>query len=329
MDDMWKRLLVVLALSLLLPQLTVFIGSKYYAAQPEPTATRQPEPVAPTPPQSGERTTLIPVLMSENLVLQMDLEEYVRGVVLAEMPASFELEALKAQAVAARTYALRRVTLGDRHPHGAVCTDSTCCQAWVSDGYYLENSGSIQDVEKTRTAVTATAGLVVTYGGVLAETTYFSCSGGRTESAQAVWSEDIPYLQAVDSPGEEWAAVYSSTQYFTAEEFAACLGRTLTGSPASWLGPEVRTPGGGVSTLTIGGITYSGVELRRLLGLASTAFSITATGEGITVTARGRGHRVGMSQYGAGAMALDGSDFAAILRHYYPGTEIDKIDRMG
>ncbi len=324
MDEMWKRLLTVLALGLVLPQLMIYAGSKYYAMQPEPT-----EPPQTTQPPREERDVVIHVLMSENLVLQMDLEDYVRGVVLAEMPTSFGEEALKAQAVAARTYALRRMTLEDRHPLGAVCTDSTCCQAWISDAEYVKSRGTAADVEKTGAAVENTAGLVVTYRGNLAETTYFSCSGGRTESAKAVWKEDIPYLRAVDSPGEEWAEVFASTVFLTPEELSACLGRTLTGSPKTWLGKEKRTEGGGVDTLVIGGITYSGVELRKLLGLASTSFTATATEEGITFTVRGRGHRVGLSQYGAGSMARNGRDFTEILTHYYPGTKIDKWERIG
>lgn len=335
MESMWKRLLTVLALSLLLPQLMVHFGSKYYAA-PEPNSTTgQTAPTLgttvpfTTAPREEPVSCVIPVLVSENRVVQMELETYVRGVVLAEMPASFGEEALKAQAIAARTYALRRVTLGDRHPEGAVCAQSTCCQAWLSDEDYLDKLGTPADVEKITAAVADTAGLVVTYNEKLAETTYFSCSGGRTESALAVWNSEIPYLVAVDSPGEEWAAAFSHQLDFTLEEFAACLGRSLTGSPEEWIGKQTRTDGGGVATLVIGGISYSGVELRRLLGLPSTAFTVMATGEGITVTALGHGHRVGLSQYGAGAMADLGSDYKQILQHYYPGTEIDKIGQIG
>ncbi len=327
MDDMWKRLLTVLALSMVLPWLMLFFGSKNSGTvrNPDPTASSRPVPDTTATWAKPAGAVTVPVLQSEQLLVQMDLEEYVRGVVLAEMPASFDPEALKAQAVVARTYALRRVTLGDKHPQGAVCTDPGCCQAWISDEAYLESMGNGADVAKTAAAVEMTAGLVVTWQGALAETTYFSCSGGRTESALAVWNSEIPYLQSVESPGEQWAPVFSSELIFSAEEFAACLGRTLSGSPADWFGAEERTAGGGVATLVIGGITYSGVELRSLLGLPSTAFSMAAAGESVTVTAAGHGHRVGLSQYGAGAMADDGNDFAAILAHYYPGTEIDKI----
>ncbi len=328
MDDMWKRLLTVLCLSLLLPQLVLLFGSKYYAMVPDPEPTVSPQPTAVQTLPQQERI-LIPVLMSENLVMQMELEDYVRGVVLAEMPTSFDSEALKAQAVAARTYALRRVTLGDRHPLGAVCIDPSCCQAWLSDEDYLDGLGYAEDVRKAKASAEATAGVVVTYEGELAETTYFSCSGGRTESAEAVWNAEIPYLQAVDSPEEDWAAAFSSQWSFTAAEFSACLERNLTGSPTHWFGKETRTEGGGVATLVIGGISYSGVELRSLLGLPSTVFSVDVMGEQIVISARGHGHRVGLSQYGAGTMAQQGRTYAEILTHYYPGTDIDKWERIG
>ncbi len=327
MDDLWKRLLAVLALGLLLPQLMIHFGSKQAVAQAQPEETAPPTTV-PRPSQAPVLRHTIPVLMSENLVVQMDLEDYIRGVVLAEMPASFGLEALKAQAVAARTYAMRRITLEDRHPMGAVCADSTCCQAWISDTDYLKTLGNRMDVKKVTLAVEQTAGVVVTYDGSLAETTYFNCSGGKTESALAVWNSEIPYLQSVDSPGEEWASAFSQELIFAPAEFAACLGRTLSGSPREWFGREKRTEGGGIATMVIGGITYSGIELRQLLGLPSTAFSVTASDDAITVTALGHGHRVGLSQYGAGAMAGQGCDYRQILAHYYPGTDIDKWEDM-
>ena len=155
------------------------------------------------------------------------------------------------------------------------------------------------------------------------EATYFSCSGGRTEDAVAGWGTDIPYLQAVDSPGEEQAKHFTDSVLFTAKEFAACLGANLSGAPAKWLGSVTYTQGGGVATMVIGGKTYSGVDLRRKLGLRSTAFSMMAVGDQIHITTKGFGHRVGMSQYGAEAMAVAGSSYKAILQHYYPGVVLD------
>lgn len=330
MEEMWKRIMAAVVLSVLLPQAVLNIGSRMYARQPEPSetvaATAATQPT--TQPTGVAQTLRIPVLTAENGVQLMELEDYVRGAVIGEMPATFGMEALKAQAVAARTFALRRLTLRDKHPEGAVCTDPNCCQAWQTDAFYLSQWGTRQDWEKIAAAVEETAGLVVTYDGSLAETTYFSCSGGRTESAAAVWGQEIPYLQSVDSPGEEWATVFSAEICFTKAEFSACLGRELSGSPMDWLGKVTYSEGGGVAAMVIGGISYSGVELRALLGLNSTVFSMMAGEEGITVTTRGHGHRVGMSQYGADAMADRGCDFEEILLYYYQGTKIDKISEM-
>lgn len=336
MDDRWKRIVLTILLSVVLPRLIVHIGSKLRirpsdtAAPPQQSLGTGTEATQPgeTLPQQIQRIT-IPVLMSDDLVVQMDLEEYVRGVVLAEMPASFDPEALKAQAVAARTYSLRRLTLRDKHSEGAICIEPSCCQAWMSDEEYLQDRGDQKALAKITDAVEQTAAQVVTYDGKLAETTYFSCSGGRTESAEAVWDAQIPYLQAVDSPGEEWASVFSQEFYFTQEQFASLLGRSFSGKPAQWLGKVTKTEGNGVQSMVIGGITYSGVQLRKLLGLPSTVFSMTADEEGIYVSARGHGHRVGMSQYGADALAQMGYDYTDILLHYYQGVKIDKMEDMG
>lgn len=327
MDREWVRVLAAAALGMLLPQMIVTLGANRQPEQPEEPEQTAQTTVCTTVPEETVweyEEIFIPVLMEEGLV-EMELEEYVRGVVLAEMPAYFDEEALKAQAIAARTYALRRLTLADRHPAGAICSESTCCQAWMSDEDYLADRGTREDWAKIAAAVNQTRSMVLTYDGALAETTYFSCSGGRTEDALAVWGEEIPYLQSVDSPGEEQASGYEQQLYFTKNQFAAALGRTLAGSPDDWLGEVRHTPGGSVDTMVIAGITYSGVELRKLLELNSTLFTVSADDSGITVTTWGKGHRVGLSQYGADAMAVSGSTFEEILSHYYRGTRIDKF----
>jgi stage II sporulation protein D len=252
---------------------------------------------------------------------QMTLEGYLVGVVLAEMPADFESEALKAQAVVARTYTRRRMA-GGKHTDAAVCMDPGCCQGFRSEEDYLREGGRQSSVDKVRAAVADTDGLVLEYGGGLIDATYFSCSGGSTEDAVAVWGTDIPYLQAVESPGEENAAHYSDTVYFTPEEFAGALGLETFGSPNQWFGTVQKTAGGGVEFMQICGVVYKGTTLRQFLGLRSTAFSVEADTTGITVITRGYGHRVGMSQYGADAMAASGSTFQEILQYYYQGTEL-------
>ena len=321
MNKGWTQILTAFLLGAIMPGLMLQVNKHKVYDQP---GTEQTAPtLEKTPTNAPETVRRIPVLLDTDLVRVMELEQYTLGVVLAEMPASFEPEALKAQAVVARTYARRRITLGDRHSECAVCTDSACCQAYISEEEYIKSMGCREDVAKIRDAVRETAGKILTYGGELAEATYFSCSGGRTENASSVWGGDIPYLQAVDSPGEEDAPTYERMIYFTKEEFAAAMGRTLTGMTETWLGKVTYTDGGGVDTMLIGGISYSGTQLRSALGLNSTAFVMTATAGGISVTTRGKGHRVGMSQYGADAMAVSGKNFKEILAYYYPGTEID------
>ncbi len=317
MGTIWREIASALVMGLILPHLMFCFGEE---------KPRQTQPsIQETKPSQVVEQIKLPVLVASDRVQLMGLEDYIIGVVLAEMPASFEMEALKAQAVVARTYAMRRVALGDRHKDMAICTDSTCCQAYITEDTYLMERGNQADVAKIKAAVEATAGEVLTYNGELIEATYFSCSGGRTEDAVAVWGTEIPYLQAVDSPGEERSDIYENQVYFTAAEFSRKLGRTLTGTPESWLGQKTYTEGGGVASMVIGGITYSGVELRKCLGLNSTAFDMTPDGGGITVKTRGRGHRVGMSQYGADAMAVTGSGYQQILAYYYQGTRIDKL----
>ena len=252
---------------------------------------------------------------------QMTMEEYLVGVVLAEMPANFESEALKAQAVVARTYTCKRME-GSKHEGAAVCMDSGCCQGYRSPEEYLDQGGKQAAIDKVRRAVEATEGLVLRYGGALIDATYFSCSGGSTEDAVAVWGQDVPYLQAVESPGEEDAPRYSEAVTFQAAEFAEKLGLAADGDPAGWFGAVTYTDGGGVETMVIRGTSFRGTELRTKLGLRSTAFSVAVQGKTITVTTRGFGHRVGMSQYGAQAMAEGGSSYEEILAHYYTGAEL-------
>ena len=249
-------------------------------------------------------------------------EEYLVGVVLAEMPASFETEALKAQAVVARTYAAKAKQTGGKHGDGSVCTDPSCCQGYVSQEAYLEKGGRPEDLKKVRDAVYATAGQVLTYEGSLIEATYFSCSGGTTEDAAAVWGTDFPYLRSVDSPGEEQGAHYRDSVTFTPAEVADRLGVTLSGRPEDWITAVTRTAGGGVDSMAIGGRYFTGTEIRQKLGLRSTAFTVTASESAVTIETRGYGHRVGMSQYGADAMAVEGYGYEEILTHYYQGTEL-------
>ena len=280
------------------------------------------ESISPTQNASAlDPATVLTVVNRAGNLQQMDLREYLVGVVLAEMPASFESEALKAQAVVARTYTRKRME-GGKHGQAAVCMDSGCCQGWRSGEDYLAQGGKQSAVEKVRAAVADTDGLVLRYEGRLIDATYFSCSGGVTEDAVAVWGQDVPYLKSVQSPGEEEAPRFTDRVSFSAAEFAGKLGLSAAGDPGNWFGSVTYTTGGGVETMVIRGKSFSGTQLRSKLGLRSTAFEIAVSGDKITVTTRGFGHRVGMSQYGAQAMAQEGSSFSDILAHYYTGTEL-------
>ena len=265
--------------------------------------------------------TMLTVLNLSGNLQQMSLREYLVGVVLAEMPADFEPEALKAQAVVARTYTKKRME-GSKHDGAAVCMDSGCCQGWKSEAEYLSQGGRSASVEKIRSAVEDTDGLVLRYDGRLIDATYFSCSGGTTEDALAVWGQDVPYLQSVESPGEEESPRFTDSVSFSPAQFAGKLGLDSTGDPTAWFGSVTYTDGGGVEAMIIRGKTFTGTQLRQKLGLRSTAFQVQPSPDAITITTRGFGHRVGMSQYGAQAMARAGSTCGEILAHYYTGAEL-------
>lgn len=302
-------------LGLVLPWLVLSIA---VLCRREASPAEQEEPQGTSP----VRLTAL-VRDDQGTVTEMDMDEYLTGAVLGEMPAYFETEALKAQAVAARTFTMKAQATGGKHGDGSVCTDSTCCQAYSLESDYLARGGSAEDVEKIRRAVADTSCYVLTYGGELIDAVYFSCSGGRTEDAVAVWGRDVPYLRATDSPGEENAAHYTDSVTFEREALEKALGQELMGSPSQWLGAVTYTSGGGIAQMEIGEKTYSGTELRKLLGLRSTAFTVTPEGEGVRIDTRGYGHRVGLSQYGADAMAASGKDYREILSYYYSGTALE------
>lgn len=336
MKGVFRDVLIALVMGVVMPSVVLSFGVTLAELREEKISSQAEQQ---TPGEQTEQTILpefSPVEENSGLkmlfrredgeVTAMDMDEYLLGAVLAEMPADFEEEALKAQAVAARTYARRAYVTGGKHGDGSVCGNYACCQAYISPDDYLERGGTQDGVDKVRFCVEATSGLVLTYEGALIEATYFSCSGGRTEDAAAVWGTEYPYLQAVDSPGEEGAAHYTDTVIFLPEVFCNRLGLTLEGNPQTWFGEAAFTSGGGVDTLVIGDNLFRGTELRSLLGLRSTAFTVDTVDGNIRITTRGYGHRVGMSQYGADAMAVTGAGYGEILAHYYPGTTLERVE---
>lgn len=322
MQKIWKELGMACLLAWVIPGIILRIAVLQYGKADTETMPQTEEII------NTVEKQYLPILQ-DGKVSDMELETYLLGVLLQEMPASFEQEAKKAQAVVARTYALRTHEKAVKHAAGAVCTDHTCCQAYIDPAEYLAGGGTQEAIEAAAKAVQDTCGQVLLYGGELIDATYFSCSGGRTEDAAAVWGADVPYLQSVESPGEQDVSFYTDTVHFTAKEFAEALGVSLQGQPATWFGKTERTEGGGVATMQIGGVSYAGTVLRQKLGLRSTAFYITAVADTVTITTKGYGHRVGMSQYGADAMAVSGKSYEEILLHYYTGAQLELMANAG
>ncbi len=268
-------------------------------------------------------------------VVVMPLEEYLVGVIAGEMPAVFQLEALKAQAVAARTYTLKKVTSdasNSMHPNADICTDASHCQAWMSKTDMRRRWGIIdywRYYSKVKKAVEETAGLVATYNGRLIEPVYHSTSSGRTEEASEVWKYSFSYLQSVPSRWDAQSPRFNNATSFTFQELDMRLGTNISAVPVSSLNSQslikilAKTVSGRAKTIKIGARTFSGTELRRLLDLSSTDINWTIKQNGIVFLTQGYGHGVGMSQYGANGMAKEGKDFKEILAHYYRGISIE------
>lgn len=264
----------------------------------------------------------------------MDLETYVYGVVAAEMPAAYHTEALKAQAVAARTRALyQQAGEGCSLARGAdVCTRSGHCQGFADSGILAQRWGNEYSLYQQRLieAVSSTQGQVLTYEGEPILVMYHAISGGRTEDVQAVFAQALPYLVSVDSSGEEGVRGYREDVSFSLNEAAQLLQQAF---PDMQVTPDAlqktlviasHTPTGRVESLLLCGAQVKATDFRTALGLRSTMFTFTMDGESITFHQTGYGHGVGMSQAGANRMAADGSTCADILSHYYPGTTMEK-----
>lgn len=295
------------------------------------------------PPADIEKTDTLKVLdFTSGQVIELSLREYVIGAVLAEMPASYHEEALKAQAVAARTYAVRQREKQRLSPDpelmGAdISNDSTKYQAYFTPEQAKAFYGSGYQVylEKASAAVDATGSDVLVYEGEPIVAAFHSTSGGKTESAEVVWGSPVDYLVPVDSSDDEKSPSYLEENTFTEAELKARLKTALEdtdfdGDPENWLKIEERSASGTVIKMTAGGAELSGADFRRIFSLRSANFTIEYSDKGGTfsVTTKGSGHGVGMSQYGANAMANGGSDYREILLHYYGGAEIADIDEI-
>lgn len=276
----------------------------------------------------GQRDSAVLLTVQDGETVEsMALDQYLRGVVRGEMPASFELEALKAQAAAERTYVYYQLAAGrkEAHPDADVCTDPGCCSAWLSEEAAREKWGEDFDGWESRIeeAVAATDGQTALYDGQPILAVFHSSSAGKTAEAGDVWSGDVPYLRSVDSPeGEETVPNYYSAAEFTAAEAKTLLAQahpelTFSGGPDKWFGAVERDDSGRVSTVEVCGAPLRGVEVRRIFSLRSACFTIDAAAERVTFRVTGYGHGVGMSQYGANELARQGKTWQEILMWYY------------
>ena len=271
----------------------------------------------------------------ENKIEEIDLDEYLYGVVSAEMPASFEEEALKAQAVVARTYTIYKIVNNDgKHGEADICDDSTCCQAWISEQDRKDRWDEDEKEEnwnKIVNAVNSTQGKIVTYNGEPINAFFHSNSGGTTEAPIEVWGgSGYPYLQSVATAGEDAYSQYSSEAEFIEAEFEEKIKELhsdfeIDFDDENCIKIEEYTEGNRVKTIKIGNLELSGVEVRNIFGLRSANFTVTIEDNKIKFEVIGYGHGVGMSQTGADSLAKEGKTYEEIIHHYYTGVEIEDM----
>lgn len=267
-------------------------------------------------------------------VEEINLDEYLYGVVSAEMPASFEEEALKAQAVVARTYTIYKIVNNDgKHDKADICDNSACCQAWISKEDRLEkwDEDNRDDYwNKIVKAVNDTQGKIITYDGKPINAFFHSNSGGKTEAPINVWGgSGYPYLQSVSTSGEDAYSQYSSEASFTKKEFEEKIKEVHSDFKIDYkdkdcIKIEEYTDGDRVKTMKIGNLELSGVEVRNIFGLRSANFTVTINDDKIEFKVTGYGHGVGMSQTGADSLAKEGKNYEDIIHHFY--TDVNIVD---
>ncbi len=277
-------------------------------------------------------------IKSEDKVCDMEVEQYIKEVTAAEMPAEFELEALKAQAVAARTYLTNRVRVYKEtqspaeHKDAMICTDSTHCKAWVSEEKKKEQWGNDfkKNWNKISKAVDSTKDLIITYNSQPISAVFHSTSSGTTENAKDVWGGDVGYLVSVKSEGDLKSPKFNSEAEFSLEEFKKIAQEKIEG--VKWenglIDNVIRSDAGGIKTLSVGGVSVKGTDFRFMYGLRSTNIEIEVLENSIKMYVKGYGHGVGMSQYGANYLAQEGKKFEEILKTYYSGVEITKYESL-
>ena len=311
--------LVLLLILFALPSLTV--SRRQTVTPPEESMTE---------PSKDEKVTLR--VWDGEQTREMTMAEYLPGVVRGEMPASFEMEALKAQAVAERTYIYYKMETGGKpaHPDADVCMDPACCSAYTSKEAAAERWGdeAAEFEARIQEAVRTTDGQVLLYEDRPIFAAFHSSSDGVTAASGDVWVSDLPYLASVSSPeGESSVPNYYSVKEIPAKEFqetflAAYPEASFGEDPAEWITDSVPNGSGRVENVTIGGTAVEGTKVRKLFGLRSASFTAEADEEKVTFHVTGFGHGVGMSQYGANEMARQGKTWQEILTWYYTGVTI-------
>lgn len=342
---MRKVLVIGLLLTAVIYILPVFCG---LLEQEEPLSIPQESVAADaeiteSPPAEGEQTVTGESIVANGEITvlvdgearTMKLEDYVVSVVAGEISPDFPTEAIRAQAVAARTYALYKQKTGRpaQHEEADVCDDPAHCAAFVdlkteAAARWGEQANTAEDA--IRQAVEDTAGQVLTYEGEPIVAVFSSAAGEKTERAVDVWGSDIPYLQSVDSPGGEACPKYYDAVVLTADEIRERAEKTLpsadlSGDPSGWFKASERSEAGGIVRMKFGGVEVKGTVMRTLLGLNSTNFTVKIDGNTLTFTTTGYGHGVGLSQWGAKYSAEQGQTYDEILAHYYPGTTLTTI----
>lgn len=273
-----------------------------------------------------------------NQIEEIQLDEYLYGVVSSEMPANYKAEALKAQAVVARTYTIYQIINNNgKHENAEICDDSNCCQAWISKQDRLEKWEAEEAEEnwnKIVDAVDSTKGEIITYNGVPINAFFHANSGGITESSLNIWGEvDYPYLKSVETSGEEGYTQYKSEVILTKEELLNKLKTKYEDCSIDFSNQDCiqileYTTSGRVKTIKFGNTEIAGTEARTLLELKSTNFTFKIDGENIIFSVIGYGHGVGMSQTGADALAKEGLKYDEIIKHFYTDVEIIDVNSL-
>lgn len=274
-------------------------------------------------------------IMIDGVLTQFELEDAVASIVAAEMPALFPEQALRAQAVAARTYILyKEGVTSSAHPSAVICDNPSCCCALADLDTLAASWGANggEYINRILSAVEDTAGQILVYDSAPALAVFHSMSGMRTDSAEDIWGKQIPYLVSVEAPeGESELSGYTDSVIVSKADFkAAFLVRypeaVLENDSDSWFENFVRASSGTILSIEVGGVTVDGMSVRFMCGLKSANFTVTQGSDRLLFESRGYGHGVGMSQNGAKVLALKGYNYREILAFYYSGTELVSLE---